>query len=404
MAGKIPTFTEGEEDWDSYQERLECYFKVKAVKNDVKVHTLITGLQASQYQVLKNLLAPEKPSDKSYEDVVGVMSKHYGGGKNARVERSKFRSVVRKAEETIQAYSIRLKQAARHCDFGANLDQMMVDQFIAGVKSQFIANKLLEATEGLALTFSKALEIAVAAEVNEKSSAIYAKSQEEQVHAVTSKNYKKKFTSKKPTVQYRQQGKRRCYRCNAEGHMANECKHQDAKCHKCGRKGHLAAACRDGQVPRGKAQQHMVEGDHTEPESETSANYEDTGADTGEYSMFSIDLQLLSVGTGDLCMTRNDKKFFVGMELNGCEIEFEVDTGAIVTCVSEQTYKKWCKPGEKLMPVDLKLRDYNKKPLDIAGVAMVTAVYKSVRKTIASPSRTERKTFSTEGTGSSTSD
>ena len=64
MSGGIPTFNEVEEDWDSYQERLESHFAVKDVANALKVHMLITGLQASQYQVLKNLLAPAKPSSK----------------------------------------------------------------------------------------------------------------------------------------------------------------------------------------------------------------------------------------------------------------------------------------------------------------------------------------------------
>ena len=37
-------------------------------------------------------------------------------------------------------------------------------------------------------------------------------------------------------------GKRRCYRCNDESHLANKCKHRNSKCDKCHRIGHLARA------------------------------------------------------------------------------------------------------------------------------------------------------------------
>ena len=150
--GKIPSFNEEEEDWDSYQERLECFFKVNKTDNEVKVAVLIMGLSARQYQIVKNLVAPDTPSDKGYTELIAIIQKHYGGGRNARAERTKFRNVFRKENESIQEYSVRLKQAVRHCKFDSNLDQMLVDQLIAGVRSPSITNKLFESTEGLSMT------------------------------------------------------------------------------------------------------------------------------------------------------------------------------------------------------------------------------------------------------------
>ena len=48
-SGRIPTFQDIEEDWLSYQERLECYFKLNKTDDDLKVATLIMGLSSSQY-------------------------------------------------------------------------------------------------------------------------------------------------------------------------------------------------------------------------------------------------------------------------------------------------------------------------------------------------------------------
>ena len=38
------------------------------------------------------------------------------------------------------------------------------------------------------------------------------------------------------------------------------------------------------------------------------------------------------------------------------------------TCVSEQTYGRFKEVGDQLIQTDVKLQDYNKKPLDVKGV------------------------------------
>ena len=93
--------------------------------------------------------------------------------------------------------------------------------------------------------------------------------------------------------------------------------------------------------------------------------------------MYKVDLGTLNEINSDLCLTNNDKKYFVPMEVNGAELEFEVDTGAVVTCVSFSTYKQFCKPGDQLTSTTMILRDYNKRPLDLAGVTMVSVQYGS---------------------------
>ena len=130
----LPVFKEEEEDFSSYMERLECYFAVKEVDDDKKVQTLIVGLQPRQYQVLKDLVAPATQVSKTYDALTSLLKKHYCGSTNPRVERTKFRQVTRSEGESLQAYSVRLKHASRYCEFSSNLNQMLVDQLIAGVR------------------------------------------------------------------------------------------------------------------------------------------------------------------------------------------------------------------------------------------------------------------------------
>lgn len=52
-------------------------------------------------------------------------------------------------------------------------------------------------------------------------------------------------------------------------------------------------------------------------------------------------------------------------------IILELYTGAAVSYIREVTYNKFGKCKDKLLPVNIILRDYSKLVLDLAGVAMV---------------------------------
>ena len=301
----IPTFKEEEEEWTSYLERLECYFAVKAVPDDKKVHFLICGLQPKQYQVLKDLVAPDTPVSKSFDEVTALLRKHYCGSRNPRVERTKFRQVVRKDDESLQSFSVRLKHASRFCEFGTSLDEMLVDQLIAGVHSKCIANKLLEETDGLALSFAKALKVAEEAEVNERNASMYASgntagrsfgdvnSGSGNVNAVSftgnrHKSVPRNFSASKAgsassdfkKVQNYHVSKpsdknvsgMRCFRCNDSRHLANRCKFKSYQCKKCQRWGHIAIACKDGKVFKS---QHSVEIGLGIAQDENACNYDE---------------------------------------------------------------------------------------------------------------------------------
>jgi hypothetical protein len=217
-----------------------------------------------------------KPAEKEYNVIVETMKKHYGGTTNARSERAIFRKTLRKEEESVQNYSIRLKQGSRNCAFGASLDQQLVDQLIYGIRSSTIATKIMDATEGLDLTFKQAVELAVSTEMTEKSLPVVeaTKSLSGSVHSVSKP---KRFPQRKKTSRDSRQStynsrqlsgsssyspssqgdknKRLCFRCNSPKHLAHKCQYRDAVCYKCQKRGHIGPACRGGKPPS----QHTVE-------------------------------------------------------------------------------------------------------------------------------------------------
>ena len=57
---------DSKEDIASYIERVELYFAANYVKVDYKVATFLAFIGADAYGVPRNLLAPERPKDKSF--------------------------------------------------------------------------------------------------------------------------------------------------------------------------------------------------------------------------------------------------------------------------------------------------------------------------------------------------
>ena len=221
---KAPKFEEDKEDFDSFIERLESYFFIEKVNEDAKVHSLIMGLSSSQYQVAKNLVAPEKPASKSFENLVAILAQHYGGTTNARTERAKFRAVIRQEHETAFNYGVRLKMAARHCKFGQRLDEMLVDQLVQGVRSKTAVTKLLESDEGLTLSFAKAMEIAQNVLMTENNMHIYGGGESSsQVQAPQEGATATVAIGNVNKIEKRKWEPKRCFRCNEVGHFKYQC-------------------------------------------------------------------------------------------------------------------------------------------------------------------------------------
>ena len=73
----------------------------------------------------------------------------------------------------------------------------------------------------------------------------------------------------------------------------------------------------------------------------------------------------------------HSKPLLVTLQMNGADLEMEVDTGAAVSVVSAETYRTlWPKELEPaLHPANVKLRTYTREELPVLGTATVTVGY-----------------------------
>ena len=73
--GSLGEFDHSKEAWAAYVERLESYFYVNDTDERKKAALLISVTGSDTYGLLKTLMAPTKPSTKSFADLV---KKHLG--------------------------------------------------------------------------------------------------------------------------------------------------------------------------------------------------------------------------------------------------------------------------------------------------------------------------------------
>ncbi|KAK9702585.1 hypothetical protein QE152_g29851 [Popillia japonica] len=118
LIGTIEPFKGNSEEFESYLERIEHLFKVNVVLEDMKVNVVLEDMKVSMfitltgssvYQTLKNLAAPRKPVELTYEEVTSLLSKHYARSVSEIYERFIFNKCVQKSDQSIAEYFVELR-------------------------------------------------------------------------------------------------------------------------------------------------------------------------------------------------------------------------------------------------------------------------------------------------------
>ena len=89
--GKVEPFQIGTDDWEQYTEQLEQYFEANSITTaEKKRATFLTVVGKETYSLLSNLLAPVKPREKTYEELVTVVKDHVAPKPLIIAERFRF--------------------------------------------------------------------------------------------------------------------------------------------------------------------------------------------------------------------------------------------------------------------------------------------------------------------------
>ncbi|RXN16546.1 putative protein K02A2.6-like protein [Labeo rohita] len=91
VIGNIGQFDENEEQWSSYTERFEYFLQANAIEDAKIVPTFLSVMGARTFTLLRSLIQPTKPGEKTYAEIVAVLSTHFSPkpcGKKGHVERA----------------------------------------------------------------------------------------------------------------------------------------------------------------------------------------------------------------------------------------------------------------------------------------------------------------------------
>ena len=169
LLGKIDYFDADQEEWPQYVERLEQFFEANDITGDAAAvkrrSTFLSVIGPTPYKLLRSLIAPAKTTEKTFEELVAVLTSHYSPPPSEIMQRFRFNSRVRKPGESVATYVAELRQLAEFCNFGDSLNKMIRDRLVCGINDESIQKRLLAERD---LTYQCALTIAQGSEAADK--------------------------------------------------------------------------------------------------------------------------------------------------------------------------------------------------------------------------------------------
>ena len=340
--GTLAAFNPREEDWSEYAERLTFYFAANGITSNAKKRAiLLSSVGPTTFRLMRSLVLPALLDTISYEDLVSKVKSHKEPAPSVIVRRLQFNTRNQKPSESISEYIAVLRKAAEHCNYGESLSEMLRDRLVCDITNSAVQKRLLAEKD---LTLDKAVSLAQAVEIAKKGS--------KDLHAPptgkTTATPDADLFKLNPGVPKKVEDKtfdtsKKCYRCGGK-HLASQCRFKSEECHICHKRGHIAKVCQSR--PQNKRAQATR---NSQPVNKIT----DTSLDS-EYQVFAVH-------------THSNKPLETTLLVEGQELTMEIDTGAGVSLVSEETVNSSVMKKLPLHPTDVRLRTYTGETVPVLG-------------------------------------
>jgi len=366
--GSIEPFNGKKDEWEQYIERIEQFFlanelgEIVPTDNNAAAVTkrqekrkaiLLSLIGPETYSLLRNLVSPDKPADKSFHDITTALQNYYAPKPSSTVQRFKFNTTIRKPGESVAQFLSALRKVAEHCEF-TDLQERLKDQFLYGIQNDRMKKRLLQQEN---LTLQKAYDLALAQEMTENDMTVL--SAPETVNKVQSSS-----STSRPKFNKSNRNDKQCFRCGDASHLAPKCKHIKTECNFCHVQGHLAKVCfKKKRQESGRYQPQNTPNTRASRTTSTphTAAYIEESSETEDYTynVSEISTKIPPIIT---TLTVDDKL-----------VEFQVDTGSANTLISASTYLSTFNGTlADLQPSKVKLRSYSGDEIHIVGEKTVT--------------------------------
>ena len=235
--GTLTEFRRETEEFSAYLERVELYFAANEIAEEKQVPIFLNVVGGATYGLLRSLVAPDSPKNKSLEELIALLKDHFEPKPNTIAERFRFHRRNQHQGESVVEYVAELRRLAVRCAFGGYLKEALRDRIVYGLRSEPTQRKLLGEE---ALSLGRAVDVAVNIESAQK-------------HALALKGSPSLAIGKVDHHEHRTDppaNGKPCYRCGNLGHRAADCPFRAIWCG-------FAAAVGNGQYRAG-----LPEGGH----------------------------------------------------------------------------------------------------------------------------------------------
>ena len=197
------------------------------------VSVFLTIIGSKTYELLRKLVAPGKPADLKYQELVEVLGKHFNPAPLLIAERFHFHNRNQNDGEAVADYATALKKYAERCQFDSFLEQALRDRFVCGLRNRATQKKLLTEKD---LTWKMAVDIANAMESADRQANALRNEASNSINKLDP--YKPRQPRHTEQRRHDKDSNKSSFRCG-ENHAPQSCRFKNQNCRFCKKQGHI---------------------------------------------------------------------------------------------------------------------------------------------------------------------
>ena len=356
---KIPQFNPDEISFDMYLVMFEANLSTYEITDsDKKRNFLIVSLGTKVFSMLCNLSAPSLPNEKSYDELVALLKKHYITKPSYHRSLCLFQQRKKVQGETLKELYADLKRLAKDCNFGNTFDSRLRDQLFMAIDNLPYFKYLM--AEDLNLDGLSSNELL------------------DRIHTLEKAHVGESETAKSINKLVLSDSSVKCSHCGYP-HKSFACKFKSLNCNNCGKLGHLQRVCR---APKQTDERKDKMANQNFKKSK-GKNFSNASSRTNKNSVKHVDQEEnsnneKSSGDEDLWkITTSEKVNSIKPEihkfnLKGVEVPLEIDCGAGVSLLSKNWFKKF---DLSLQTASKKIFAYGNMTVKLLGEVIIPVKY-----------------------------
>lgn len=306
-------------NWKTFMQKFNIFLEANEYlkkADNVKIAMFLNCIGDEGLHIFNTFQLTDEDK-KSYDTIIKSFKDYCSPRKSTVLNRYKFFIRSQQEGETFDQFQTALKSLAQDCDFGNQMDSLIRDKIIMGLKNTTLQERLLRETE-------ISLETTIKQCRAHKASHLEAQSIQ-QPHAMVNYVKNKAVTGNTSALNTANtKGKFKCRNCSLT-HSKNECPAYGKACLACNKLNHFANSCRSKNQNK-KSRPTVKQSTHKINEIETR----DTCLSLQEDILFIDHIENKTA----------EKSWFHKLEINGVSINFKLDTGADINVLPMKYFEQ----------------------------------------------------------------